>query len=300
MRPDALSPINVGYANDLIAAIGHADPKIVLLLDPLTGRQLGTVQHTIDVEQVALSQRGDLSKRRLVLIDKNRDLYLTPVQGAQELHKLHIMVDSVAWNVESDAYAAARTPLSLQPAPPLSLQPAPPLRLQPAPPFRLQPAPPQPQPQPSPHPHPLSRRLAAVADGQLLVWFYPEVVYMDRELLPMTLSKQAVDWGKTAEILEFRETRVQVTAAATALPTAPPPLPPLAFALLSLALALAASPCLTHSSPTRSLPPPRSPSPGAPFRRRVRVRDGVAVPLDAGAVLFLHGMGARPAPLPLR
>jgi len=155
MRPDALSPLNVAYAPDLLAIIGHADPKVVMLLDPLTGKQLGTVQHSIDIEQVALSQRGDLSKRRLVLVDKNRDLYLTPVQGAQELHKLHIMVDSVAWNTENDA-------------------------------------------------------LAAVADGQLLVWFYPEVVYMDRELLPLTLSKQSADWGKTAEIVEFRETRVQV------------------------------------------------------------------------------------------
>jgi len=156
MRPDALSTLNVGYAPDLIAVIGHADPKVVILLDPLTGKQLGTVQHTIDIEQVALSQRGDLSKRRLVIVDKNRDLYLTPVQGAQELYKLHIMVDSVAWNQENDS-------------------------------------------------------LAAVADGALLVWFYPEVVYMDRELLPMTLSRQAGgDWGKTAEIIEFRSTRVQV------------------------------------------------------------------------------------------
>ena len=30
--------------------------------------------------------------RCLAIIDKNRDLYVTPVQGAQELYKLHIMV----------------------------------------------------------------------------------------------------------------------------------------------------------------------------------------------------------------
>jgi hypothetical protein len=95
------------------------------------------------------------SQYQLWIVDKNRDLYLTPVQGAQELYKLHIMVDSVAWNTETDA-------------------------------------------------------LAAVSDGQMLVWFYPEVVYMDRELLPLTLSKQSGDWGKTAEIVEFRDTRTQV------------------------------------------------------------------------------------------
>ena len=164
MRPDALSTLNVGYSPDLLAVISHADAKTCILLDPLTGKQLGTVAHTIEIEQVALSQRGDLSRRRLVIVDKNRDLYLTPVQGAQELYKLHIMVDTVAWNVESDA-------------------------------------------------------LSAVADGHLLVWFYPEVVYMDRELLASTVSRQAADWGKTCEIVEFRE-RACRCAAPTARPSA--------------------------------------------------------------------------------
>jgi len=45
----------------------------------------------------------------------------------------------------------------------------------------------------------------------VLVWHYPEVVYMDRDLLPQTISKQSPpDLGKTAEILDFRHTRVQV------------------------------------------------------------------------------------------
>ena len=155
MRPDALSPLNVAYAPDLLACVGHADAKQVVLLDPLTGKQLGSITHTIDVEQIAISQIGDLSRRRLAIVDKNRDLYLTPVQGAQEMHKLHTMVESVTWNVENNS-------------------------------------------------------LAAAADGHLLVWYYPEVVYMDRELLPQTVSSQRAEWGKTAEIAEFRGTRVQV------------------------------------------------------------------------------------------
>ena len=57
-----------------------------------------------DVEAVALSQSKTL--RRLALIDKNRDLYITPVQGSQELYKLHIMVDSVRWNDADNALAA--------------------------------------------------------------------------------------------------------------------------------------------------------------------------------------------------
>ena len=75
--------------------------------------------------------------------------------------------------------------------------------------------------------------LAAVADGSCIVWYYPEVVYVDRDLLQSTISKQpvrspfrccvptrtdsssdlmqALDWGKTAEIIEFRDTRVQAS-----------------------------------------------------------------------------------------
>jgi len=103
-----------------------------------------------------VSQMGDLSKRRMVLVDKNRDLYITPVQGVQEFYKLHIMVDAVRWSDSNNS-------------------------------------------------------LSVVADGLLLVWFYPEVIYMDRDLLTSTISKQpAFDWGKTAEIIEFRDTRVQV------------------------------------------------------------------------------------------
>ena len=162
MRADGLSKASVAYAPDLLAIISHAEPKAVVLLDPLTGKQLGTVAHSIDVEQVALSQRGDLSKRRLVLVDKNRDAYLTPVQGAQELHKLHIMVDSIAWNGATDG-------------------------------------------------------LAALADGQLLVWHYAEVVYLDRELLPLTTAKQPADWGRTAEIADFRDAHVTVRRADGAL-----------------------------------------------------------------------------------
>ena len=46
---------------------------------------------------------------------------------------------------------------------------------------------------------------------QVLVWHYPEAVYMDRDLLPQTISKQSPpDLGKTAEIVDFRNTRVQV------------------------------------------------------------------------------------------
>ena len=47
-----------------------------------------------------------LSERRLALIDRNRDLYLTPVVPQpgifRGVYKLQTQVDSMAWNDSSD------------------------------------------------------------------------------------------------------------------------------------------------------------------------------------------------------
>jgi intraflagellar transport protein 80 len=154
MRSDSLSATTVACSSDALGIIDSSDGKQVRLFDPVTGKQLGAVTHSIDVEQIAFSQAKAL--RRLALVDKNRDLHITPVTGAQESYKLHIMVDTIRWND-------------------------------------------------------MNNSLSAVADGMLLVWHYPEVVYMDRDLLPNTLSKQSAgQLGKTAEIVEFAATRVQV------------------------------------------------------------------------------------------
>lgn len=154
MRPEALCMANVAYASDVLAMVDHSDAKAVRLSDPLTGKQLGGLQHSIDVELIAMSQGK--GPRRLALVDKNRDMYHTPVTGTQELNKLQIMVDTVRWCEDNMS-------------------------------------------------------LAAVADGHLVVWYYPETVLIDRDLLPLTLMRQpAADLGKTAEILDYRGTRVTV------------------------------------------------------------------------------------------
>jgi len=154
MRSEALSVSNVSYSQDMLAIVDQGEPKSVRLFDPLTAKALGVLQHTIDVEQIALSLSR--APRRLVLVDKNRDMYMTPVQGAQELNKLHVMVDTMRWNEDNVS-------------------------------------------------------LAAVADGHLVVWYYPETVLIDRDLLPLTIHKEsAPELGKAAEIIDFRGTRVTV------------------------------------------------------------------------------------------
>ena len=65
-----------------------------------------------------------------MFIDRNRDLFITPVLKAAS-YKLATMVDSVQWNDTTDM-------------------------------------------------------LAAMIDQRLVVWYYPNVVYVDRDLLPVT------------------------------------------------------------------------------------------------------------------
>ena len=104
MRADFLSPLTLGYASDAVALIDPADAKSVRLFDPITAKQTATITHAIEVEAVALSQTKGL--RRLALIDKNRDLYLTPTAGASELYKLHVMVDTIRWNDDNGSLCA--------------------------------------------------------------------------------------------------------------------------------------------------------------------------------------------------
>ena len=46
--------------------------------------------------------------------------------------------------------------------------------------------------------------LACIADGKLLTWFYPNAVYVDRDLMTKAMAvKDASDVGKLAQMLTF-------------------------------------------------------------------------------------------------
>jgi intraflagellar transport protein 80 len=46
--------------------------------------------------------------------------------------------------------------------------------------------------------------LACIADGKLLTWFYPNAVYVDKDLMNKAMaSKDASDVGKLAHMTSF-------------------------------------------------------------------------------------------------
>ncbi|XP_016334527.1 intraflagellar transport protein 80 homolog [Sinocyclocheilus anshuiensis] len=89
----------------------------------------------IEVVFVALDQCGSSNDRKIALIDKNRDLYLTSVRKlgrAHSIHKIGSMVDTMAWNDSANI-------------------------------------------------------LCGVQDSRFTVWYYPSVVFVDKDLLPKTI-----------------------------------------------------------------------------------------------------------------
>uniref|UniRef100_A0A8C4GIU6 Intraflagellar transport 80 homolog (Chlamydomonas) n=1 Tax=Dicentrarchus labrax TaxID=13489 RepID=A0A8C4GIU6_DICLA len=128
MRADILNAQGVALSNDTIAIRDKSDEKVILLFDALTGKALGDgkplthklfrhgemardhkspskcfffKQKKLEVVEVALDQSGPSNERKIALIDKNRDLYLTSVRhlGREpKICKIGSMVHSMSWN----------------------------------------------------------------------------------------------------------------------------------------------------------------------------------------------------------
>ncbi|CAB1347799.1 unnamed protein product [Coregonus sp. 'balchen'] len=104
MRTDILNAQSVSLSNDTIAIRDKSDEKVIFLFDALTGKALGDgkpLTHKMEVVEIALDQCGPSSERKIAVIDKNRDLYLTAVRRHNREHnicKIGTMVHTMAWN----------------------------------------------------------------------------------------------------------------------------------------------------------------------------------------------------------
>lgn len=104
MRANILNSKGISVSNDTIAIRDKSDEKVIFLFDALTGKALGdgkALTHKMEVVDIALDQRGLSNERKIALIDKNRDLYLTSVHNPgrePKICKIGSMVHSMAWN----------------------------------------------------------------------------------------------------------------------------------------------------------------------------------------------------------
>ncbi|KAM6961470.1 intraflagellar transport protein 80 homolog [Aplochiton taeniatus] len=104
MRASVLNAQAVSLSNDTLAIRDKTDEKVVFLFDALSGKALGDgkpLTHKMEVVQIALDQCGPSNERKIALVDKNRDLYLTSVRrlGREpSICKIGCMLHTLAWN----------------------------------------------------------------------------------------------------------------------------------------------------------------------------------------------------------
>ncbi|XP_065889257.1 intraflagellar transport protein 80 homolog isoform X3 [Dysidea avara] len=115
LLPDSLNPHTVTVCNDTVCILDQKDEKIVHMFDALTGKPLGTssssgksLKHHTELLTIALDHHGPPATRQLILLDKNHDLYITPVRSfgsTSKMTSIGSMVASVAWNDQSNILA---------------------------------------------------------------------------------------------------------------------------------------------------------------------------------------------------
>ena len=156
LRPEFLNRQNVSISDDVVAIVDRANPKMIRMFDSSSGKDMGEpIQHQLDILEIALGQAGLGSERKVAILDRNRDLYITPVHRSH-LMKLGSMVDTFMWHAKTDM-------------------------------------------------------LAAVMDGKLCVWYYPNVVYVDPDLMTSTKSvRDGASFGKNPQLVQFAETHVTI------------------------------------------------------------------------------------------
>jgi len=106
LRTDVLNPLTLSIARDAVCMVDASTPKCVRVFDVQSGRPLGQpIEHKIDIIQVAVNQHGSGADRRVAILDKNKDLYITPAHRTQWV-KLSSMVDTFMWHDLTDMMVA--------------------------------------------------------------------------------------------------------------------------------------------------------------------------------------------------
>ncbi|XP_007886712.1 intraflagellar transport protein 80 homolog [Callorhinchus milii] len=165
MRTDILSSQTISLSNDTVAIRDKADDKVMYLIDALSGKSLGDGKpliHKIEVMEIALDQFGSPNERKIAIIDKNRDLYISSVRRfgkEQRIIKMSTMVHSMAWNDTINV-------------------------------------------------------LCGLQNMHFVVWYYPNTVYVDKELLSKTVyEKDASEFGKSPQIVNYVGNQVTIRRA---------------------------------------------------------------------------------------
>ncbi|XP_039264339.1 intraflagellar transport protein 80 homolog [Styela clava] len=104
VRPSLLSNHILSLSKDAFAIRDNNEHRAVTVFETSSGKPLNDnkpILHKLEVQQLCLSQCGSMKERFLAVIDKNRDLYLTPIRKLEAHYnttKLSTMMRSICWN----------------------------------------------------------------------------------------------------------------------------------------------------------------------------------------------------------
>jgi intraflagellar transport protein 80 len=172
LRTEFLNQRTVALANDYLAIIDRADPKQVRVVDVASGKlmQQGLV-HSLDVLEVGISQYGPALDRKIYVLDRNHDLYIAPANAAAQSGGQAQAGQGGGSGAHALVKIASMVDCAIW--------------------------------------HDETEMLAAVADGKIVVWYYPNVVFIDKDITPLTKEvHDATDFGKTPSFLGFSGSRV--------------------------------------------------------------------------------------------
>merc|ERR1719321_1992353 len=60
------------------------------------------LSHKLEILRISMNQKGSGADRKIAILDKNKDLYLTKAMNTDRTEKLGAMVDTFMWNDSTD------------------------------------------------------------------------------------------------------------------------------------------------------------------------------------------------------
>ena len=103
LRAEFIHNHSISLNRDVLAVKDHSNEKLVHLFDVNTGSPIGgkPLAHSVDVLELGISQCPSASSQHLVLLDKNKDLYIG-MTHKPIFKKLSTMVETFSWDDEKD------------------------------------------------------------------------------------------------------------------------------------------------------------------------------------------------------
>ena len=222
VRPEFLNEDSVSLSSDTIVILDRTDMKTIKCFDALTGRPIaggsGDIKHDVEIHKLSLSQYSSSSMdRRLVFVDANRELFITPILPLPGVKK-EVRGNSFVRTFHKFPSSSLSNPTSRHTPYPLQ--------------FAKQKLATQVD---TVAWNDTSDMLSAIADSRLITWFYPHALYVDKDLLPLTQETQdGAEFGKIPQIKTFFGNIITIRRADGALLTSTvPPYPTSLYELVS-------------------------------------------------------------------